>query len=248
MFAFSYTCLIKEDVIELIEDDELAAASTERIGALFEARWQELLAIAKASHGLSGPLVPVVSAEYETSIARLAVIGQETYGWDDVVDPLTEPMEAVRAQQDVYRRFDLGSNYRSTPFWRFAHGLQTAVDGKACPRAIFWANLNVADTDRRRPVAVEERLTALDLLRPQIEIVAPRFVVFTTGPNYEDVLSAHFPGLLRHPDPVMARVLARVEHPSLPFHSYRTYHPAYLLRSKQFATVMQRLVSLVGCD
>jgi hypothetical protein len=81
------------------------------------------------------------------------------------------------------------------------------------------------------------------LLQAEIEITKPSVVVFFTGPSYDHRLASTFPGLSFE---TSSRRLSRVFHPLLPRHSYRTYHPNYLRRSKSNWTVLDEIKDLVA--
>jgi hypothetical protein len=79
----------------------------------------------------------------------------------------------------------------------------------------------------------------------EIRLTAPDAVIFFTGPWYEKRLELTFVGAQMHEvSGLPTNLLARLVHPDLPWHSYRTYHPNYLRRSRQWdlLTVITNLV------
>jgi hypothetical protein len=72
-------------------------------------------------------------------------------------------------------------------------------------------------------------------LKDEIAIAKPDVVIFLSGPNYDGKINVQFnnevefkPFKEQH-----IRETVILEHPVLPKHSYRIYHPNYLQRSKK---------------
>jgi hypothetical protein len=72
-------------------------------------------------------------------------------------------------------------------------------------------------------------------LKEEIAVTKPDVVVFLSGPNYDGKINVQFNDEIefknfkdRH-----IRETAKLEHPDLPEHTYRIYHPNYLQRSKK---------------
>jgi hypothetical protein len=125
------------------------------------------------------------------------------------------------------------------------------IEGRDARRAILWSNLFRVDWNGRSVLKAEQRVldkitsAQRNILRDEIAILQPGSVVFLTGPGYDFELKAEFGGIKFHDvDGVPANVLARLAHPDLPFKSFRTYHPTYLRRSKQW-DVLGRVASLI---
>ena len=59
---------------------------------------------------LAGPFLMSPGSAYEKSKRKLLIIGQETNNWTYHVDDLAQQMK-------VYEDFNLGENYRSSPFF-----------------------------------------------------------------------------------------------------------------------------------
>jgi hypothetical protein len=120
------------------------------------------------------------------------------------------------------------------------------VEGEDARRAVMWSNLFRVDWNggsvlKAEPQALQKIGAAQrSLLRDEVAILQPGSVVFLTGPNYDFELKAEFNDVEFHTvDCIPIRRLARLSHPGLPFKSFRTYHPAYLSRSKSWNLIAQ---------
>ncbi|HVW84012.1 MAG TPA: hypothetical protein VHB50_05010, partial [Bryobacteraceae bacterium] len=79
------------------------------------------------------------------------------------------------------------------------------------------------------------RTAQRSLLLHEIAILNPGAVIFLTGPNYDREIKAEFPDVQFHPtSEIPVRMLARLKHPCLPEKTFRTYHPHYLQRARQW--------------
>jgi hypothetical protein len=184
---------------------------------------------------LSAPLLVVPPVGYSTASVRLMIIGQETLGWGEEIDSGQSAPELVEALKHEYRSFDLGSKYRSTPFWNAADCLYDLLNPGGASRAFVWTNLVKMDCERRRPTSVlEDSIAAMNLVEAEIVAFAPNVVVFFTGPRYDDRLLRTFPGARLES---RSRTVSTLVHPDLPVRMFRTYHPKYLRMSRQWSTL-----------
>jgi hypothetical protein len=188
--------------------------------------------------GVSKPLLMQVPSGYGATPQKLMIVGQETKGWG--------PKGAQPSVADLmggYAGFNLGANYRRNPFWVASHQLHRALNPDAPEPSFLWSNLVKVDQNERRPTAeVEETVARLGLLAMEIGVTRPDVVVFFTGPRYDARLEATFPGArLEEAGPKVSRVV----HRDLPELTFRTYHPGYLRRSRQWA-VLSELASLAS--
>ena len=189
---------------------------------------------------LSAPFVVSPAPGYGTAALRLLIVGQETFGWGEGIDHGQPIEQLVDILSTWYESFDLGAKYRSTPFWAAAHQINAALNRDAETRSFLWSNLVKMDSGKSRvPAEVEDRVAALRLLQLEIAAHRPEVVIFFTGPRYDGRLRASFPGAVFEPGDAF---LSRVEHPDLPKHSYRTYHPRYLRMSRRW-NVISDLIS-----
>jgi hypothetical protein len=212
----------------------------ERLISFYRSIWGDLVRDLAGHGALSSPLLVEVPPTYMQGAHRLLVVGQQTNGWrghlwkrvqaapGEVADPVAELL-------GKYRGFERGRHDRSPPFWRCAHQIQQLLNPGADPFGFLWSNLLKVDQGQNRPShAVEDAILRHRMLPREIELAAPSVVVFFTGPEYDEVLRKTFPGAALEPVPhEKPRLLARVRHETLPQHSYRTYHPGYLIRARK---------------
>ena len=189
---------------------------------------------------LSAPfLVDPPLGYWETD--RLLICGQETCGWAESLDAESSVDSLITALKAEYRSAELGVRWQYTPFWRGTAKISRALLKGVERPPFIWTNLVKCDARRRRPPKeVEERVATVPLLGAEMEAYAPSVVIFFTGPRYDERLKAALPGTALESD---GRFVARVAHPSLPAKSYRTYHPNYLSRSKNW-DVLDQLIRL----
>lgn len=195
--------------------------------------WRSLTTIAGGYSGVSLPLFVSIPSGYERSALKLMVVGQQTHSWYGFIgDSLGS--HPVRRIQTYYRRFNLAEGYNS-PFWHAIHNLQASLEPRVAPRSFVWSNLYICDQKKVLPDSLlSEQLLKLRTLPHEIAILRPDAVVFFTGPNYDHIIKTLFLDVrLSRCGGRDGRLLSRVEHSELPRFSFRTYHPAYLQRSRQ---------------
>lgn len=117
-----------------------------------------------------------------------------------------------------------------------------AITGEVDNDAFLNTQLVRFDLNRSRPPFEIEELfqKEFNVLPYEVEVLEPNVVVFLTGPNYDSRIEKTFTN--RHETETnlkfmevsgyTIRQFARLEHPTLPFHTYRTYHPKCLLLSE----------------
>lgn len=138
---------------------------------------------------------------------------------------------------------------RRSPFWRAYREVRKAVGDQedGMDTCVLWTNLFKVSLDEGSVIkngtkdekeAIRE--ASREILRAEIEILKPTAVIFFTGPNYNQTLYSIFSGMellsFHGRDPEKT---AQLIHPNLPDQTWRTYHPAYLLRSKQWVIIDQ---------
>ena len=219
---------------------------------------------------LSAPLLLLVSDRWTEARQRILIVGQETLGWAfDSASPYPWPYppirnfadflacgESIEALTGAYRAFEFSrhqpKNHRS-PFWSAYRKIRAAVNEpeNGFETSVLWTNLFRMSLDSGSVIkngnAEEIKLirdSAIDLLRNEISILQPTEIIFFTGPSYDEHLKAQFPGIqfldfCQHP----ARKASVVVHPFLP-HAWRTYHPAYLSRSRDLHLVDEVIVAM----
>ncbi|MEI6314462.1 MAG: hypothetical protein WCO89_06295 [Syntrophus sp. (in: bacteria)] len=182
---------------------------------------------------LVGPDLIWVDDEYLKTQPRIAIIGQQVLGWDYTYPEFINNWEVVDAI-DEYRKFDYGVRYYSTPFWRFFHQVRTLQHGpNAGQRTVLWTNLvKFVSADENSILGKPYREAALalqdDVLITELRLTTPDICIFLTGPEYDSIIDRYYPGIKYHALNAPVRAFAKLEHPDLPKHSYRCYHPKYL--------------------
>ena len=220
----------------------------EQLHNLYRSHWSRLARELPTDEGLSNPQFMKIPQEYERADCKLLIVGQQTNGWgvgskdagfgaDLGNDPADELMS-------LYQRFELGRKYTKSPFWVASHKIYKALNPQGEPEGFAWSNLVKIDQNRFRPAFEYENIVSkCELLQAECKLLKPDVVVFFTGPDYDPRLLMTFPGLQM--SPVIERALFVLEHEALPAHSYRTYHPNYLRRSKQWE-ILDRIIALAS--
>lgn len=190
-----------------------------------------------------GPLlIHCWESRYRSSKHRLMIFGQETYGWYE---------DYLRTEKDVddclrqYEDFRLGEGYSSL-FWQYAHLLNKKINGKDDLNFV-WANVNRFGVDGAgkpdyRVLDNENR--HFNLLPSELTILKPDICIFLCGPSYDGDLAGKLPDLKIHAfGDYPLNEAARLESRYLPAHSYRTYHPGYGNRYKDwYLELLDRIV------
>lgn len=217
--------------------------------ALYDRAWPHLQAV-RAAHGLSdaqGVHLVRLPDRWESLPLRVAIVGQETFGWKHFDTP---------DEQVTYHPVDGSLLTRSnTPFWQAARFLMERLTGNAAT-PFLWTNLVPVDGGKRAAlpelrdairaaVPAAEGTTGDGLLRHVLRAARPDVVVFLIGPSgyYRWEMGLQFPGIgeERIGDLGLREVLRFRHHDSLPESTFRTYHPAYLRRIKRFDVLLGRV-------
>lgn len=222
--------------------------------SVYEASWDGLMAARALDPGASGPHLPLIPERWGKLPVRLAVVGQETRGWDR--------RDTAAAQADLYPSDGLVHGKSYTPFWKAVAALSEALNGQ--PDApVLWCNLvpvEVGGKDKRSALAERVRDAAraavspapdgagMGLLAHILRAARPDAAVFFTGPHafYAWEMEQQFPGLMLEAVPGHSEsALAAVRHPALPSSSFRSYHPNYLQRQGRLQERMRELADRV---
>lgn len=200
--------------------------------------WDNISSLIGATNGLSHPLLISIPEAYLSQKTKLLVVGQQTNRWcGGSIDDLLE----------CYKRFSFGEQY-SSPFWNVTRKLEALLE--IDPFAITWSNLNKCDFEGRRPSEKleQEIYNKFPVLNGEIGLLKPDIVLFFSGPYYDSHLKGIFPKCkFINVSGFLERQLCRVEHQSLPFNSYRTYHPKHLRisRSRLELKVLNKLKAII---
>lgn len=241
------------------------------LNSIYEEFKNQTVFPAAIAENSSPPLLLSVPEKWVKSTDRVLIIGQETQGWDfDPGDYFPDLKSSIKNFSDFqkihnsvpamtagYRSFEFArhqpANYNS-PFWRAYRSVRSQFDEQedGYETSVLWTNLFRIDlngTSVVRNGRAEDisriREAGTKLLLDEIDLLNPTATIFFTGPNYNEHLYAHFPDIricdfLDH-DPQKTAIL---EHPLLPPHSFRTYHPGYLSRSGQLGTI-QDIINII---
>lgn len=170
---------------------------------------------------------------YLASRHRLMIFGQETYGWyEDYMRTSKDVDECLKQYED----FRLGENYSSL-FWQYAHYLNKKING-IDELNFIWSNVNKFGVDgagKPDQRVLDNENAHFNLMAKEIEILKPDICIFFSGPNYDGDIKAKLNDLevLQFGDyPIKEAACLKSSH--LPAHSYRTYHPGYGNRYKDW--------------
>jgi hypothetical protein len=198
---------------------------------------------------LVGPDLIWLDDEYLNSASRIAIVGQEQRGWDYSYPEFVSDWKVPDAIA-VYREFDFGVSYNASPFWQFFHAVRLSAfpNESDARRKVLWTNLVKFVTADESSILKEPYAEAAlqlqdDVFTTELAIAKPDVCLFVTGPNYDIVLKRYFDGLQFVPLDLPVRQFARLVHPNLPYHSYRSYHPKFLNydRTARWHKVLQML-------
>lgn len=188
---------------------------------------------------MKGPDLIWIDEQYLTSQQRIAIIGKEQLGWDYTYPEFLSKWtvsEAIKA----YRDFDLGREYRASPFWQFFHGVRLAAFPKEpeARRKVLWSNLvKFVSSDTApigwKPYGKAALAIQMDILPTELSIAKPDVCIFVTGPSYDETLESYYPQVRFIGLELPVRQFAKLVHPALPQYSFRCYHPNYLNRNRK---------------
>ena len=212
---------------------------------------------AEVIKSLSAPFLLSETAEYKTAPKKLLYIGQETHGWGEFSKYSKSPSGA-KILQEEYEKFDFaeGHSAKNSPFWRFHRALADRLGQHY--RTILWANL--IKVDRKNAQTGSASILWQDyssfilskqrgMLSNEIKALKPDGIIFVTGHNYDQVIIREFPDLVFrkiHKDFEIHQFAALDLFGDGTLVAFRTYHPAYLQRSRLFDPVLEILGDKIG--
>ena len=212
---------------------------------------------------LSAPLLLKVPEKWTCSHNKILVVGQETLGWsffkgDDYgydwrfsnikgwCDFKIAP-DAVPALVEGYGIFNFATNghpiNHRAPFFAAYRKIRAAVgdDAEGFDTSVLWTNIIRMAVDEGSIFKVSDGSVVDDLIDIsgqlilcELGVLRPDAIIFFTGPVYDYALQRIFEGVKFGEMPsYKVREFSNIQSAALPEKSWRTYHPAYLQRSKR---------------
>lgn len=192
---------------------------------------------------LSAPFLIKVIDDYESAEPRIAIVGQETYGWMGLQLSSFLESRGIDDALDEYEKFDFGASWYASPFWkRFREVGRRLLGARYTTRAVAWMNLfkfnHDVDESNVCPMVYSPHLASVlrfqsDIFSKEVHQLAPRVLIFFTGPIYDQIINRFYPGCRFEPlGGYNERQVARVRHDGLPELTFRTYHPGYIDRHR----------------
>lgn len=207
----------------------------QELEALYKSNQKGINSLQKKDKNLDSLLLlKVWEEEYNASNKKILFIGKETNGW------LGHYVIEVESLLDKYDEFELCKNGRKTTIWQQMYRFNKLVNRAANSNKNFaWTNVSKSP-DINGTKLSHERFSALindfNVLAQEIKILNPDVVIFLCGHAYDSRIRMQFEGNIEFEEveaEIPVKQLAKLKHPSLPKHTYRTYHPGYLSRSKK---------------
>ena len=242
--------------------------------AIYEDYKQKISSEVQNLAAISPPLLMSVPEKWTKSKTRILIVGQETLGWDfsnGSYYPWPHPPitnfeqfalypRSVSALMQGYVEFEFSRFQReniNSPYWRAYRHIRQAMgeeafgfDSYVLTTTLFrmaFENGSAVYNGTKEQAEEMNRLSGT-LLVEEISILEPTAVIFFTGPKYDSYLISQFQDVefLSIFDIPSAR-LAQTYSDNLPKLSFRTYHPSYLSRSKQW-NFLDNICNLVKAE
>jgi hypothetical protein len=183
------------------------------------------------------PLLLQISDEYENADLKVMFFGQETNDWCGVFEEDDDISPILKTYQDFY----LNKGYESygKPFWNYIKKLKnnnTADNSKKI--GYVWNNLlKIGKCESGTPQngLLNETLKYFNVIPQEIELLKPDILLFFTGPNYDQYISERIGEFsVESIEGFDNRAFCKLNFKHLPVKlALRTYHPAYLQRTKR---------------
>lgn len=135
---------------------------------------------------LSGLFLAGVPENYYASHNKIMIVGRETRGWGKQYNSDCSLQEYIQLQEQKAHDYlsikkDKQRNERGSSF----HNFLSQVSKKGSQTAVVWANLNCYSWKRSRsdksPLANEIDVLSHELLKAQIEILRPQYLILAHG-------------------------------------------------------------------
>ncbi len=199
---------------------------------------------------LSCPYVPYVFDEYGEMKTKLMVVGQQSKTSITMKDAIERRL--LFDQLSIQTKALKNGVKTDSAFFQFASSLNERLNGRH-DLGWIWENLGKIERNNKLPDVPFQQFNQREfcILGQEIEAVGADVVVFTTGPDYDELL-------LRQvclnsnptPNPIEAvagydvREMAEIK--DCPYKAYRCCHPDYLRRVGKFESTLDTLSELIG--
>lgn len=202
----------------------------EKLKELYESKMDGLNQLSTLLDDIDGPLfMKCWEDEYLKTKFKILFVGKECNGWfGDVSDDVVGGM-------NKYDNFNLSKNGNRTVFWQYVYWINSLFNPEQREGNNFlWTNISKFCTLNGEGLdwsVHTETVKHFNCLADEIKIANPDIVLFFSGHSYDDKIRIQFDGDIQFKkvfDEISERELAKVEHPELPKHTYRVYHPKYL--------------------
>lgn len=199
----------------------------QQLRELYSSHFDDIVRI-RDENGLSDPILINASQSYVEAQHKIIFVGKETFGWSnsDSRNP-----KLIDELMEVYSKFNMAEGYHSSPFWRAIRKFETELNYQ--PYSSLFTNISKMDFEGGE-VPYESRLrqNKIPLLKSELEILQPDLVIFFTSHHLDDLILSQLPQASKgHLNGYEQRIACKIN--GMKFKSFRTYHPNYLVRSKQ---------------
>lgn len=185
--------------------------------------------------------------EYNKSQYKILFVGQECNGWIGYMD------DKIETSIEGYKKFALSKNGNRTIFWQYVNKINSELNpDQAEEKNFLWTNVSKFSTLDGKGLDWETHLSTVDkfnCLKDEIAVTKPDVVIFLSGPDYDGKINTQFNNEVKFETfkERNIREVSKLEHPDLPKHTYRIYHPNYLQRSKK-TFLLDELIDHVKSD
>lgn len=197
--------------------------------------------------------LPYVPYEFENSIIKFMVVGQETNGWNFTLDKIQDDFKkSIESAMQCTEKFQSKPKYNNSPFWGFTYKyiyikFNEKLTKSRKKSSVVWSNLNKIayndNLDNKKPTSPlpKEIQSQIDsnlntLLLEEIKIIQPDIIIFLSGYTYDEQILLQLQGAtFKEVKDFKLKELAEIEHNDLPtIKMLRTYHPRKIYFSKEY--------------
>jgi hypothetical protein len=202
--------------------------------------------IKEESKKATNPLLLKTFDKYENADVRIMIYGQETNGWDAFGE---STKDLIKKYEDCFN----GGNPRwNTSFWKTTKELIKSLKEKNPNTKIeyLWNNIDKIGKYEEKGFVPHYNTFNEKIFRPyfhpvlrqELAILQPNYIIFFTGPDYDSVIDDVFSIPRRSSlKGAPCRELCEIDIPNIR-KAYRTYHPGYLRRSGKEASYLKTIV------